>query len=195
MGGGSTSSTSQSQPLTADQRSAIFQGAMQNLSQTNPSYITGTGGTPGTPDAYSLTGPQYAAPTYQSPGTPEDLQQQMAAGYDARTQYQQDQADKTLNSNLASRGIWSSGLAQQAQQASDDSFKAQYAQNGANSANAAANLNQQNANAQNTFNLANAGQVNQSNWAPLNYLAGIWNGTGGQTSSGESSGFNFSLGH
>ena len=206
--GGSTSvnessGSSQSAPLTASQRSGIYQGAIGDISSTDPSaFQNGTFSPP----------PAYAAPTYATSGTPQQidggnlqqLQSQMTSGYDAGTQYQQNQANATLNSNLAARGIWSSGLAQQAMQNQNDSFNAQYAQNGANATNAADSLQnsqnqsvnalaQQNANAQNTFNLANAQQNQASQWAPLTYLQGLWNGTGGQTSSSQNQSFGFGI--
>jgi len=226
--GGSTNvstSSSQSQPLTADQRSAIFQGAMQNMSQTNPSYITGTGGTPavyddqgnvvtpGSGTSYSLNAPQYVAPTYQSAGTPQqisggDLQQMqkdMTAGYTAPLDAAKATDITNENSDLAKRGIWSSGLAEQAMGDINKQYAPQYAQAGANATNAAYGLSnsqnqsvnslaQQNANSANNFNITNAAQQNASNWAPLNYLQGLWNGTGGQTSSSNSFSFGLSGG-
>lgn len=243
IGGGGSGGASSSQPLTAKQRSDIYQGAINDFASSSPDLfkvtetpaqgdpymfvkgVPGILGRPGTQDKWvanpnyvpahtsiGLNAPQYTSPSYQSPGeaktlTGQDydaLQAALTSGYEAPLDYAKGQDVKSMNQDLANRGIWSSGLAEQATKDLDAVYAPQYAQAGANATNARYGLqssedqmlNQyalQNAGQQNTFNLANAGQTYQSQWAPLNYLQGIWNGTGGAISNGGSGGWNFSI--
>lgn len=125
------------------------------------------------------------------------------------------QAQIGVDNDAAKRGIWSSGLAMQGQEnlaskfapelraaaadASTARIGAEQADNNtANSynLNRASNLNQagQFDSAQrNSFEMENAQRRNTAQWAPANYLAGIYNGTGGQTSSSSGSGWNFNI--
>jgi len=202
MGGNASggASSSESKPLNADERSAIFQGAMRDLSHTNPGYVKDG----------MLTGPQYEAPTYTSApiqqisnGDLQSLQKTMTSGYTAPLDYAKAKDTQNFNNSAGAKGIWSSGLAVKGENDINAGYAPQYAQAGANATNAAFGLQnsqnqsvnalrQQDTNAQNTFNLANASTANQSKWKPLDYLAGIWNGTGGQTSN--SSSFNAGAG-
>jgi hypothetical protein len=165
------------------------------------------------------TSPEY---TYQtdpqmlSDGDLSALQQQMTSGYTSGLDYAKGKDTENLNADLAKRGVWSSGIADKAILNQVDAVYApQYAKAGADATAAADTLqsgqlqqantlsaqnaqsqnafNAQNAGTQNTFNLANASAQNSAQWAPLNYLQGIWNGTGGTMGSGSSSGWNMNI--
>jgi hypothetical protein len=191
---GGSSGDSSSAPLNATQRSDLYNSALSDIGGTGSSIM-----------------PQgYTAPTYASARSPQmiqggnlnTMQKQMTAGYTAPLDSAKATDLKNYNSDAAKRGVWSSGLALQGENDINKAYAPQYANAGAQATNAtmgiensqlqAANsLNQQNAGAQNTFNLANAQQGYQSNWAPLNYLQGIWNGTGGTIGSGSNMSMNF----
>lgn len=211
-----SSANSQYQPLTASQRSDIYNGALSDISSSFPTMVKANGD-----GSYNLNSPTYQAPTYANAGYQgagaaqqidggdiNKMQAGMTSGYTAGLDYAKQQDVSKENSTLAGRGIWSSGLADKAIQDVNSSYAGQYATAGANATNAAYNLAnsqnqgvntyntqnaatantlaQQNANAQNTFNLNNATNTQSSAWAPLTYLEGLWNGTGGQTGSSSS---------
>lgn len=206
MGGGGNSSSSSSRPLTGPQRSQIYQSALADFAGSAPDLFSSNG------KGYQVNVPEYEAPTYSSAGNPlqiaggdlNALQQQMTSGYTSGLDYSKAKDETRANADLARRGVWSSGIAEKAIQDVDASYAPQYAKAGADATNAAFNLqnsqnqsinqlNQQAANSENTFNLANASAENQSQWAPLNFLQGIWNGTGGAISNGSSGGFSFNI--
>jgi len=173
LGGGVSSQAST--PLNAQQRSDIYQGGVSDIA--------------GTQAAGTLNTPSYVAPTYQQGMTTGDytsMTDQLTKAGEAGLDYQLANAQKAENNDAAKRGIWSSGLVAQQDKDLQASFAPQYAAAGATAAGQAANLSQTNATAQNAFNQSNAQQQFQSGWAPLNYLQGIYNQTGGAISSGGS---------
>ena len=196
-GGGSSSS---SKPLSAAQRSAIFKSGMSNVNNYKDSSVFGDVG--------------YNAPSYASSGgyqrlSDGDYDAYQQAMYDSSTaglqQYEDEQRQRT-DQSMSDRGIWSSGAAEQAQADVTDQFASLYSQAGANSAasryaleaqdNAnASQYNQNESSMLNSFNMNNAQQDYASQWAPLEYLMGMYNQTGGAVSNSESSSspFNFGL--
>lgn len=151
--------------------------------------------------------PQYQAPNYQytspyqslSGGDYEALQNSLYTGATAGLRQYENEARDNIDQSLANRGIWSSGIAQAAQNDITDSLADTYSQAGA-AATAqryglqAQELAQQNAFNQaesqfgNQFNMTNAGLNYQSQWAPLEFLAQLWNGTNGIASKSSSFG-------
>lgn len=107
---------------------------------------------------------------------------------------------EALDADLNKRGIYSSGLAVRAQNDLRERYLPQYR---AAASEAAAQrygmqsdeLEQLNAravaeaNARNAFAMDNAGKEYDSQWRKPDYLAGLWNGTGGAISSGVSGGW------
>ena len=192
MGGGESSGTSR--PLSAGERQDIYTSAIQNLKNTDQSIM-----------------PQgYVAPSFASAGPAktinggdyDKLQADMTAGYTAPIQQAKETDLRNYNSDAAKRGVWSSGLALQGENDINKAYAPQFANAGAQATNARYALqsgedqnqnqyNLQQSGAQNTFGLANAQQNYQSNWAPLNYLQGVWNGTGGTIGSSSSMNMNF----
>lgn len=179
MGAGSNSSDNSSRPLTAQERSDIFTQAIGDIGKAQTSMNT----------------PGYTAPTFQglSGGDYNALQDSILKGATSGLDYAKGQDMKNLDNDLAKRGIWSSGLAEQAIGDLNAKYAPQYEKAGADATTSRYNLQSQESNAQNTFNLANAQQTNSSQWKPLEFLQGLWNGTGGAISSGGSSGFNFNI--
>ncbi len=154
----------------------------------------------------------YQAPQYSDPGAAKTLS---GGDYDrleqsilqSRTapldrQYALDR--EMLDESLAKRGIWSSGLAARAQNDLSERYAPAYAQAGGEAtaqrygmqSGELANLNNyalQQAGARNAYDMENANRLYQSLWRPADYLAGLWNGTGGSVASSSSFGFNVAV--
>jgi hypothetical protein len=184
MGSNDTKSTSA--PLTADQRAATYNAGMQSMGGT-PSY-------------------QYQRPKYERPQTErltadyDGLQRDLTSGYTAALDYAKERDTRDVDSSLASRGVWSSGLSQQAINDVNSSYAPQYARAGADATNAryglqTADIQGNNANninvaaGQNEANASAADKEYESKWRPADYKAGVWNGTGGVVSSSNTSGW------
>ena len=196
---GSSGGTTESKSLTGAERANIFNYGMSSVGSGQNSGI------------FNNTG--YTAPEYQSSNY-----QQMAGGdynayrqalYDGSTaglrQYEGD-ARAGIDQSLSDRGLWSSGIAQAAQNDLTEGIADSYAQAGANSTAQALAMKQQDLQGMNTFNqnaTAMENQFNQGNaqqeyaakWAPLEYLLGMYNQTGGavSTSKGGGGGLPFNL--
>lgn len=169
-GGGSGSS---SQPLTGDQRADILNKGVAAISQNLNALPFGG----------------YTSPTYQPgmvAGDYNTMQQQLLKGGEAGLDYAKGKDLEAYNNDAAKRGIWSSGLALRGENDINAAYAPQYAAAGATAAGQAANLSQQNSAAQNAFNQANAQNQYNASWAPLNYLQGIFNQTGGTISNSSS---------
>lgn len=212
IGGNSGGGNQSSRPLNAAERSALYETSIKNLAQTSPDYFTQSTGADGN-TTYGINAPKYSAPSYVDPGTAQTisngdynkLQSDLTDGYTAPLDYAKAKDTQNMNDSMAARGLWSSGLADKAILNNVDAVYApQYAKAGADATNARYglqsaenqmlnNYNTQNSGAQNTFNLQNATATDSSNWAPLNYLQGLWNGTGGTISNGSQSNFGFSI--
>lgn len=195
---GSNTSTSTSAPLSAKHRTNLYESAMSNLTKYAPQYLkNGT-----------FSGPEYTRPAYQGAGDARTLtggdynklQSDLLQGNVAGLDYAKAQDTSKLNDSLAKRGVWSSGMAQKAINDLDNSYAPAYAQAGANATQQRYNLqsgenqalNQYGLNSAqmaNQFNSAQAQQEYESKWRPADYLAGIWNGTGGTISSGNAGGW------
>lgn len=232
MGGGTTSSDSNSRPLTGPERANVYSSALGELyssapgllnkSETaaqGPRYITDEyGGQYENPDykpgrsTYALNAPSYEAPSYVASAAPktlsggdyEALQRAELQGNTAGLDYAKSKDLQNFNNSAGAKGIWSSGLALKGEGDIKAGYAPQYEKAGADATaqryglqsgeNQAVNaFNQQESGARNTFNANNAQQNYNSKWAPLNYLQGMWNGTGGAISNGSSGGFNFNL--
>ena len=227
------SQKSESRPLTAAERQALFQGASSNISNSTmdmPTYQTVAYVDPGTYQASDYV----SAGGYTDPGAAQQMEggdydrlernvlASRTAGLDRAKQLDAISTD----ADLSKRGIWSSGLAERAQADNNERYAAQYQQAGAEAATQRygmqqtdmANTNTYNmsnaqgrntwnmadatsqntfnqnqsgarnsynlnaANSANTFNSAQAQQQYESAWKPLEYLAGIWDGTAGTKS-------------
>lgn len=191
MSGGSDSKSS-SKPLTGAERADIFNWGMGSVEKGQNSNV--------------FANTQYNAPNYNQ----ASYQGLSGGDYDAFEQalYQsqisglsdyETQARENADQDAANRGIWSSGLAMQNQNDITDKFADNYQSAGANAAAqrymmqqqdlAGQNqFNQNNAAMENTFNQGNAQQQYAAQWAPLEYLMGMYNQTGGAISSSKSSG-------
>lgn len=211
MSGGSQSGSS-SRPLTGKERAEAYNYGVQSIGNTsmfNQPY-------------YQYDAPDYVQSNIYDPGNAS----QMAGGdYDRLEQsivqsrtapllsaYQTQ--SQRLDSDLAKRGIWSSGAAVQAQNDLTSSFLPQLTQAGADAATQRYGMQQQDLNSMNQYNLARAGQLttagqqeaqsansfNMENsnrnmasaWKPAEFGLGLYNNTGGSVSGG-GGGWNFMI--
>jgi hypothetical protein len=152
---------------------------------------------------YQVEGYQQAGPYFQLGGGDYNrLEDSIVASRMAPLDYAQGKERERTDAELNKRGIFNSGAAVQAQGDVTDRFLPQYTQAGAEAAtqrygleaNDLSGLNQfraNDANAYNAYNLTNADKRYTANKNNLDYLARLWEGTGGQTSG--SSGFGQSV--
>jgi hypothetical protein len=136
----------------------------------------------GARDPGGINLPVYQTPQYQTPG------QFQAGGYTAGLDYAKGQDTERLNSDLAKRGIWSSGLAEKAMGDLSAGYAPAYEKAGADQATAQNAYNLTGAQNANNFNVTNANNAYQAGWTPLEYLRNLWSGTSGQTSGSSSFG-------
>jgi len=169
---GSNKTSSNSAPVTAEDRQKTYEYAVNNLWGVIPKTNY---------EAYkpqTITGGDYGK-----------LQNDLLSGYTAAIDRAKSQDSERLDSDLAKRGIWSSGLAVRAQNDLDERYIPQYASAGANATQARYGLQTQEMTNVNALNSAEKDRVYQSQWRPADYLAGIWNGTGGVVSSSSGGGW------
>ena len=171
-GGGSFSTnTSTSRPLTAGERSESFNAGINNITSTMPAWAGM--GTYNAPQFQSMTGGDY-----------DRLEQNILTSRVAPlVSAYQTQAGR-LDSDLAKRGIYSSGAATQAQNDLTGSFLPQLTAAGAEAATQRYGLQNQELSALNQYNMENANRDYAAKWRPADYMSGIWNNTGGVISSG-----------
>lgn len=203
MSSGGSESKSTSKPLTGRERASIFNWGMNSVqSGQNSGVFQDT----------DYNAPQYQQSNYQAMND-GDYDAYEQALYDSQVagldQYEQ-RSRENVDQDAANRGIWSSGVAMQNQNDLTDAFADNYQSAGANAAAQRYQMQQQDLQNQNNYNMNNAAMENQFNqntaqqeyasqWAPLEYLMGMYNQTGGAVSSSKSSGgggmpFNLSLG-
>ncbi len=211
MGGGSNGGTT-SMPLTGWQRADAYNYGMNSIGGTtmfNQPY-------------YQYQTPDYVdSPIYDSGdakqmagGDYDRLEQSIVTSRLAPLMEAYGQQSSKLDSDLAKRGIYSSGAATQAQNDLMASFLPQVTQAGADAATQRYGMQQQDLNSLNQYNLSRAGSLNSatqaaaqnansfnmenanrqyaSAWKPAEYGAGIYNGTGGTVST-TGSGWNFMI--
>ncbi|MBW4053984.1 MAG: hypothetical protein HIU83_01005 [Proteobacteria bacterium] len=142
----------------------------------------------GAADPGGINLPVYQTPQYQSGGAFQ------AGGYTQGLDYAKGKDMQALDNNLAKRGLWSSGLALQAANDTNAAYSGAYEKAGADQATAQNAYNQAGAQAANNFNVTNANNSYQAGWKPLEYLQGLWNNTGGQTSGSSSFGQSINVG-
>ena len=169
-------------------------------------------GQPGIVGSTRLNIPQYQAPEFTGSGSPQSLsggdynrlEQSIVDSRWAPLQRYETQQRERTDEDLNKRGIWSSGIATQAQGDVTEQFAPQYAAAGADAAAQRYGLQaqeqqfmnqlaQQEATRKTGFDADQAAQEYTSQWAPLEYLMGLYNQTGGALSSSKSKGFDFSL--
>jgi hypothetical protein len=174
-GGGTTTQTSTSRPLTGPERAELYAYGANSISGSAPAFAGVA---------------NYTTPTFQglSGGDYDRLEQNIVTSRLAPLQAAYGQQSSKLDSDLARRGIYSSGAATQAQNDLTSSFLPQI--NAASAEAAAQRYGLQNSELtnRNQFNLENASRNYNTQWKPYEFAQGIWNGTGGAVSSGASSG-------
>lgn len=179
MGGGSNSGSNSSRPLTGPERAQAFNYGISSVQ----------GGLSQLPYAqYTET-----APRTLSGGDYDRLEQSIVESRTAPILRQYTLAKDRLNEDLASRGIWSSGLATRAE---GDLYERTLPVLSAASGEAAAQrygLQAQELGRTDAMRGEEASKAYDSKWRPLDYLAGIYNNTGGAISSSKSSGWNFNI--
>ena len=165
--------------------------------------------TQGLEGSEKLLAPQYRTPGYVYTGAPRTmsggdynrLEDSIVSSRWAPLQRYESQVRDRTDEDLNRRGIWSSGVATQAQNDITEQFLPQYTAAGAEAAAQRYGmqsqeqqfLNQltaQEADRETAYRQAEAQQQFASQWAPLEYLMGLYNQTGGAISSGKTNQFN-----
>ena len=160
---GSNNSGSTSTPLTAAQRLETYNAGMGAV-----------GGTQGS---------DYNAPTYERLG--EGDYARVSAGLNAGTERQQGLALKANDQAMSDRGIYTSLNALRSNDSTREAYAPQFAANDA----AVMQMKAQDIAGSNAASMENANRKYESTWRPADYRAGIWNGTGGVTSSSTGGGW------
>ena len=172
MGGGEKSKN-ESRPLNAGERKDLF-NAGSNLIQQNAGWLQG-------PEM------QYQAPTTQrlSGGDYDRLEQNLLGSQTAMLDSQWANRKADINQDMA-------GIGTQAEnEVFADTFAPAYQQAAAGAAAQRYGMESQDNAMANQMSMANAQQDFSSQWAPYEYLMGLYNGTGGTISSQKSSGWSF----
>jgi hypothetical protein len=211
MSGGSSGGTT-SKPLTGPERAQAYDYGMKSIGSTtmfNQPY-------------YQYDSPDYVQSNIYDPGNASQmaggdydrLEQSIVQSRTAPLLAAYGTQSQRLDSDLAKRGIWSSGAATQAQNDLTTSFLPQLTQAGADAATQRYGMQQQDLNNMNQYNLARAGQLTSagqtesqqansfnmenanrnmaSAWKPAEFGLGLYNNTGG-TVSGGGGGWNFMI--
>lgn len=191
---GSQGSSSTSTPLTGAQRAEAYQSGLSNMfgvsaadfKKQNPTAM---------PGEYTPTANAGAARVLNN-GDYNKLQGDVLAGNTAGLDYAKNKDLKEADNDAAKRGVWSSGLVLQSKKDIDSAYAPAYAKAGGDATSQRYALETADLAAQNNRDATNAAftadQKNkqyESKWRPADYLAGVWNGTGGTVSSGTSGGW------
>lgn len=164
---GSNSSGQSSRPLTAEERKAAYDAGVSAIGSTDTSRFGGT----------------YQAPTYERLGTGD--YEQLRSGLNASTERQQNLALRDSNQDASDRGIYTSLNALRLNNDVRERYAPVFAGNDAT----VMQMKAQDVAGANTAAMENANRKYESTWRPSDYLAGIYNNTGGAVSSGGSSGW------
>lgn len=186
---GSNDSKSESKPLSAGERAAIYEAG---------SKATGADG----------RFPSYWVPAYDEPrsartisgGDYDRLESNIVESRTAPLQRQLAVDREALDADLNRRGIWSSGIAVRAQNDLTERYLPQLRAAGAEAATQrygmeAGELSRlderamMEAAAKNAYRQNQNDKIYEAEWRPYDYRAGLWNGTGGVISSGTSGGW------
>ena len=166
---GSQNTSSSSRPLTAAERLSSYNAGMGAIS---PSYTS------------------YKAPTVERLSTNyNQLQNDLTSGYSAPIQRQQDLAIQANDQAMADRGIFTSKNALDLNNDVREAYAPQFANAGANAIAQRYGLQTQDIANTNANKLTIADKQYESGWRPLDYKAGMWNGTGGVISSSTGGGW------
>ena len=206
-----SSGSSTSRSLTGVERQDVFQHGLGNIfgTLTGQSYNPAPAGAPstgkvpknagtpaGTTSSPSVSFPEFessklALPEYQAMqgGDYNRLEDAVREGYLAPLKRFESVQREGVNQDAADRGIWSSGLAMQAQNDLTEALAPQFVAAGSAATQARYGLESQERDRlyqseANKYGLDMQERDNQfnANWAPLNYLQGLWNETGGSIS-------------
>lgn len=134
----------------------------------------------------SFNAPVYQQGTYKamSDGDYNNLENSIYQSRTAGLDRAKSLDSQRIDSDLAKRGIWSSGLAQAAQGDNNERYATNYLQAGSDAATQRYQAQQADLAGANAFDAAERDKQYQSKWQPLNYLSNLWGGTSGQNASG-----------
>lgn len=213
---GSQGSTSNSTPLTGQQRAEAYQYGIGNIFgggfMGKDDYMrSNPGATEGDYQRYIAAmsnNARDAMPTEYRPlanagaakvltnGDYDKLQADVLRGNTAGLDYAKGMDLRNADNDASKRGIWSSGLVLQMKKDIDNAYSPAYAKAGGDATTQRYALESQDLAAQNARDMQNKAfdadqgkQQYESKWRPADYLAGVWNGTGGVVSSGNSGGW------
>lgn len=180
---GSNDSSSSSRPLTGAERADAYNSG---------SYMIGLSTTPEAPYLGPHSFSAYQAPTLErlKNGDYNALEQSIVDSRTAPLNRAWDLERKTINQDMADRGLWSSGIPVQAMQKRfEEAYLPQFQQAGADAATQRYNLQANELAQMNQYAMDNAAKNYESKWRPLDYTAGIYNNTGGAISSSSGGGW------
>jgi|LGOV01.1.fsa_nt_gb hypothetical protein len=182
MGGGSNSSKSSSRPLNARERKDIFNTGISSVQEATP-WLQSQNLDYQAPEMQRLAGGDY-----------DQLEQSLLGSQTSMLDSQWANRKDSINQDMADRGLYASGIGAQAENeifASD--FLPAYQQAAAGATAQRYGMESQDNAMANQMAMSNAGQDFASQWAPYEYLMGLYNNTGGTISSSKSGGWNFSI--
>lgn len=189
MGDNSTSSTSR--PLTAEERAQLYNKFLdsagwdfnngRNFQEDAPVYDPG--------EAKTMTNGDYNR-------LEQNIVESRMAPIDRAMQLERQRTD----SDVAKRGLFSSGIGLKAQNDVTERFAPSIAQAGADAATQRYGAQQKEIGDLNQYNMGRNTMLNtvagqrvdarrNAAWRPAEYLQGVWNGTGGVVSSGTGGGW------
>jgi hypothetical protein len=126
--------------------------------------------------------PQYVAPEFASfeGGDFGRLEEAIRTSRFAPLERIQELERERAEQSITERGLYTSGLAEEAQQEVTERFLPQFAAAGAEATTARFGLEAEDIAARNVFQAEQAAREYESRWAPLRYLQELYGATGGQ---------------
>jgi hypothetical protein len=173
---GSNDATSQSKPVSAAERAQTYKAGIANLQDSQN----------------ALPWASYQAPGYESlsGGDYDKLQQSILDSRMSPINQAMQSRFKDLDQSMADRGLYTSGLPDQAKQKMYvQDFQPAIVQAGADAATQRYGMEATDLQGKNAAAMENAQRGYDSSWRPQEYLQGLWNGTGGIVSNSTSSGW------
>lgn len=179
MGGGESSKNT-SRPLNAKERKDVFNTGT-SLIKNNAGWLSGSEMQYQAPEMQRLSGGDYDA-----------LQQSLYGAQESALDTQWARRKEDITQDMADRGLYASGIGTQAEnEVFADTFAPAYQQAAAGAAAQRYGMESQDNSMANQMAISNAGQDFASQWAPYEYLMGMYNQTGGTITNQKSSGWSF----
>lgn len=205
MGGGQSKSKSSSTVQNAEQRRNIFQGGVNDIGNALGQNTNNGAGQFALPDYQGATFTGAGPASRLGGGDYGRLENSIRESQWAPIDALKTQRFADIDQEMADRGLYTSGVGADTKEsifardflpayqgAANQAVSTRYGLEQAdNQAANAFNLNS--ANMANQFNMQDAAGRNQAAWAPLEYLLGLYNQTGGSNSTSKGSSWNTNM--